>query len=388
MSEEDKEPRTAAEAEGSVVGRWMAGTPGSDDERAAQGAPHKGDGEDLVAGGQLATPVANDSAATARPGAGHAQPPGGVVPAAGGTAPFTHDRDARADRRAERRVTAWFLLTVVATVLYLVVYFAQRPGDSLDFGIFTVPYNGELGFCMGAALTFVGVGAIDWAKNLVPHELAVQEREPFASSAREREALERTFSQGVEASGFQRRGMVRRSFLGAMAVVPLPLIVFFRGLGKLPEKDLFHTSWTPGARLVGEDGSPVKSDALSVGAIMTVFPEGHTDTGDSPAILIRLEPGVNQPVKGREGYAWFNHVAYSKICTHAGCPVSLYEQQTHHLLCPCHQSTFLATHGAKPIFGPATRSLPQLAIDVDSDGYFIAKHDFEQPIGPGFWEHK
>jgi ubiquinol-cytochrome c reductase iron-sulfur subunit len=382
VSEEEKEPRTAAEAEGSVVGRWTAGTPGSD----AAGAPHKGDGADVARGGQLATPVANDTRAQAHPGAGTAQASGGVVRS--GTAPFTHDRDARADRRAERRVTAWFVLTVVFTILYLVVYFAQRPGDSLDFGIFTVPYNGELGFCLGAALTFVGVGAIDWAKNLVPHELAVQEREPFASSAREREALERTFSQGVEATGFLRRGMVRRSFLGAMAIVPLPLVVFFRGLGPLPEKTMFTTSWTPGARLVGEDGSPVHSNALSVGAIMTVFPEGHTDTGDSPAILIRLEPGVNRPVKGREDYAWFDHVAYSKICTHAGCPVSLYEQQTHHLLCPCHQSTFLATDGAKPIFGPATRSLPQLAIDVDSDGYFIAKHDFEQPIGPGFWEHK
>jgi ubiquinol-cytochrome c reductase iron-sulfur subunit len=83
---------------------------------------------------------------------------------------------------------------------------------------------------------------------------------------------------------------------------------------------------------------------------------------------------------------WNNFVAYSKICTHAGCPASLYEQQTNRLLCPCHQSQFLITDNAKPIFGPATRRLPMLPITVDAEGYLVAKRDFGVAVGPAFWE--
>jgi ubiquinol-cytochrome c reductase iron-sulfur subunit len=66
--------------------------------------------------------------------------------------------------------------------------------------------------------------------------------------------------------------------------------------------------------------------------------------------------------------------------------VALYEQQTHHLLCPCHQSTFDVTEHAKVIFGPAKRPLPQLPITVDAEGYLVAQRDFTEPIGPSFWE--
>jgi ubiquinol-cytochrome c reductase iron-sulfur subunit len=139
---------------------------------------------------------------------------------------------------------------------------------------------------------------------------------------------------------------------------------------------------------------------LAGGGLLTVFPgvlkEGSTDEyekpeiqtkADSTVVLIRLKPG--QPVKGQRGHDdWVidNHVAYSKICTHAGCPVSLYEQQTHHLLCPCHQSVFDIADGARPIFGPAARPLPQLPLAVDDQGYFISRGDFPEPVGPSFWE--
>ena len=91
-------------------------------------------------------------------------------------------------------------------------------------------------------------------------------------------------------------------------------------------------------------------------------------------------------MEGREGWTVDGHIAYSSICTHLGCPVKLYEQQTHHLFCPCHQSTFDASRGSEVLFGPAARPLPQLAISVDEEGYFVAQGDFDEPIGPSYWE--
>jgi ubiquinol-cytochrome c reductase iron-sulfur subunit len=105
----------------------------------------------------------------------------------------------------------------------------------------------------------------------------------------------------------------------------------------------------------------------------------------APTMLIRFAPGEIRNKK-EQSWAKDDHVAYSKICTHAGCPISLYEQQTHHLLCPCHQSTFDMANDANVIFGPAARRLPQLKLDVDAEGYFIAATDYQEPVGPSFWE--
>ena len=102
-------------------------------------------------------------------------------------------------------------------------------------------------------------------------------------------------------------------------------------------------------------------------------------------LLMRLKPEDLQDQKSRD-WGYYGIVAYNKICTHAGCPVGLYEQQTHHLLCPCHQSTFDVTQDCKVIFGPAKRPLPQLKITVDDEGYLIADQGFAEPVGPSFWE--
>jgi len=118
-----------------------------------------------------------------------------------------------------------------------------------------------------------------------------------------------------------------------------------------------------------------------------VWPEGHTDAADAPTLLIRTRKSQDfKPRKGREDWSVDGHIAYSVICTHLGCPVKLYEQQTHHLFCPCHQSTFDASNGAKVVFGPAARSLPQLPLALDDEGYFIAQSDYTEPVGPSFWE--
>ena len=133
--------------------------------------------------------------------------------------------------------------------------------------------------------------------------------------------------------------------------------------------------------------------------MITVIPEGFQDNEDALAkagvILIKFAPGELHIPTNYDGGTLVSTmnwtidnslVAYSKICTHVGCPVALYEQTTHHILCPCHQSTFDAANGANVIFGPAARALPQLPLMVDSDGYLAAASDFTQPVGPSFWE--
>ena len=129
----------------------------------------------------------------------------------------------------------------------------------------------------------------------------------------------------------------------------------------------------------------MRPDTLSVGGTITVFPEGAEQAGDAQVVLIRVAPGRNRPRRGRETWAPEGNVAYSKICTHVGCPVGLYQEDTHELVCPCHQSTFDVLDGARPRFGPATRPLPQLPLAVDGEGYLVAQSDFTEPVGPGFW---
>jgi ubiquinol-cytochrome c reductase iron-sulfur subunit len=130
-----------------------------------------------------------------------------------------------------------------------------------------------------------------------------------------------------------------------------------------------------------------------MGSVFHVIPEGLNDSehpleekAKAAVLLIRLDPDLVEDRPDREGWDFDGIYAYSKICTHVGCPVALYEQQTHHLLCPCHQSTFDVTQYCKVIFGPANRPLPQLPITVDDEGYLIAQSDFHEPPGPSFWE--
>jgi ubiquinol-cytochrome c reductase iron-sulfur subunit len=183
--------------------------------------------------------------------------------------------------------------------------------------------------------------------------------------------------------------VLRRSLLTAAAILPIPAVVLLRDLGTLPHSSLRHTGWARGKRLVDvETRLPIKLGDLEIGGIATVMPEGFTTPDENalaPTILIRFAPGEIRSAK-ESSWGADNHVAYSKICSHAGCPISLYEQQTHHLLCPCHQSTFDMADDANVIFGPAARRLPQLPIQVDQDGYFVALSDYEEPVGPSFWE--
>lgn len=234
------------------------------------------------------------------------------------------------------------------------------------------------------ALGGIGVGLIVWAKRFMPVGRDVQEREPLASAPAERREAEATFEAGAEIIS-RRRALVR--MLGA-AIAALGVAALFpiRSLGRAPGRALLHTAWRPGSRAVDETGAPIRADQIVPGSIVTAFPERAVGSADSQTVLIGLDPGTYRPLAGRESWAPHDVVGYSKVCTHAGCPVGLYQPSEHRLFCPCHQSAFDVLDGARPIAGPAPRPLPQLPLAVDADGYLTAQHDFTEPIGPGFWE--
>jgi ubiquinol-cytochrome c reductase iron-sulfur subunit len=305
------------------------------------------------------------------------------------------------ERRAERIVAGFFLLTAVSAIAFTVVYIVW-PWQFSSTGLSWL-YTPLLGVTMGLALFGLGGGIVAWGKLLIPHEEAVQERHEGFSAEVDRATTAATLKDGLEMTGLARRSVIKRSLglagaaFGVMAVIPLG------GLVKKPRSDadgLMHTPWGERVRMVYLDGVPIKPEDLRPGSMETVFPAvpGGTTRGDTPVMLIRLDPDdQRQPRAGQEDYSWPRdasgksimagaYVAFSKICTHLGCPTSLYEHESARILCPCHQSQFDVLRDAKPVFGPATRSLPMLSIGVDKDGYFIATRDFREPVGPAFWE--
>jgi ubiquinol-cytochrome c reductase iron-sulfur subunit len=217
----------------------------------------------------------------------------------------------------------------------------------------------------------------------MPQATDVEERHPVESTEEEIDAFREEFERGEHI--LTRRHVLVRMGTAAVAALGVALVFPIRSLGPRPGKGFKSTPYRAGVRLVTPDGVPIRAADISVDGIVTAFPQGHTHAADAPTLLIR----PNEPVKarpGREDWTPDNLVAYSKLCTHVGCPVGLYQAGEHLLLCPCHQSTFEVLDGARPVFGPATRSLPQLPIEVDDDGIVVAMGDFSGPTGPGFWD--
>jgi ubiquinol-cytochrome c reductase iron-sulfur subunit len=235
------------------------------------------------------------------------------------------------------------------------------------------------------------------------HEI-VEMRHAVESSDEDRKVALTALNDGVSDSGIGRRPLIRNSLLGAMAMLGLPAIVALRDLGPMPGTALETTVWRKGMRIVNDvAGTPIRPQDVHIGQLINAEPivffeendegepliEGHelqAAKAKAAVILVRMEPKDITPPAGRENWGVDGILCFSKICTHVGCPISLWEQQTHHLLCPCHQSTFDLGDGAKVIFGPAARPLPQLPMGIDSEGYLVAMSDFEEPVGPSFWE--
>ena len=314
------------------------------------------------------------------------------------------DVDPKADKRAERQVAAFFGLSMLCTVLFVVAYFAFKVGDEptvfAGFGASTV----GLGLTLGFALLFIGIGIIQWARKLMSDHEIFEARHEAASSPEDRAETVAILAQGLEESGLARRPLIRNTMLGAMGLVGVPLIVGLRDLGPLPGDKLYHTIWETGMRVVRDVmGTPVHVSDLVIGDLMNAEPEALFPTEENgyheiegvelqigkakgAVILHRMEPNEITPWEGREDWSVDGIVCFSKICTHVGCPISLNEQQSHHLLCPCHQSTFDLADNGRVIFGPAARALPQLPLMVDDEGYLVAQSDFTEAIGPSFWE--
>jgi ubiquinol-cytochrome c reductase iron-sulfur subunit len=233
------------------------------------------------------------------------------------------------------------------------------------------------------ALGGIGAGLVAWAHRFLPTGPYVQEREPLPSTEAERQAFAGSFERGARPIG--RRAFMARMLAAALGALGVAALFPIRSLGPSPGQSLFRTRWRRGSRLVTADGFPVTVNDLEAGGVITVFPEGAVDAADSQTLLIRVDPVQLAPLPGREDWSPEGYLAYSKVCTHAGCPVGLYEAQTQRLFCPCHQSEFDAVDGAKAVAGPATRALPQLPLEVDANGYLRSQSDFTEPVGPAFW---
>jgi ubiquinol-cytochrome c reductase iron-sulfur subunit len=275
-----------------------------------------------------------------------------------------------AERFAEGRIAFYWAITTASALALAGVYLAGGQ-PQLE------------GLLLMIALGSLGLGFVVFARDLLPGREQTAARGDHHSSPDDRAAADEAFERGEQP-------FVRRSFLlrmlglagGALGIAALFPI---NSLGPHPGDTLAHTSWKKGSRLVTPDGRPVRLGDLEVNGVLTVFPEGATDDADSQTILINVGDATQKVRSGRTGWSVQGYVAFSKVCTHAGCPVGLYRSTSHQLLCPCHQSTFDVLDGCRPVFGPAARSLPQLPLAVTSDGYLTSQHDYSEPVGPGYW---
>jgi ubiquinol-cytochrome c reductase iron-sulfur subunit len=276
----------------------------------------------------------------------------------------------RGERRSELVVLALFGISVLAGVALLVLYVLG--GQPQLEGILLMA-------CLGG----IGAGIVVWAQRLMASPVRIEERHPIGGS------VERVADLGdalTEEQGFSRRTLLIRALIGTAVGLAAALAVPIFSLGPVPGRALFETTWRPGRRLATPGGEPVSPDTLPVGGVLTVFPDGDDADPNAATLLIRVEPELLRLPAERAAWAPDGFVAYSKLCTHAGCPVGLYRSSQHTLICPCHQSEFDVLDGARPISGPAARALPQLPIQRAPDGSFVALGDFSEPVGPGFWD--
>jgi len=306
------------------------------------------------------------------------------------------DLDPKAEKKAERQVAILFALSTFGTLLFIYSYIWIPEDLFIYFPILGTTNVKQLFLGLGLALSlfFIGAGAIHWAKTLMPDEEVIAMRHEMRSEDEDRRALVETAKAGAGAAALGRRSLIKRSLGLSLGLIGLSPLLLLRDLGPLPGKELEKTSWKTGTRLVTDPGDrPIKPSDLEVGAVAQVLPElaqGEERTlnniGKDAVLLIRLRPEEFQLDAQRLAMTYQGIIAFSKICSHMGCAVALYEQQTKHLLCPCHQSTFDVPRAAKVIFGPAARPLPQLAISVDQEGFLVAQRPFSEPVGPSYWE--
>lgn len=308
--------------------------------------------------------------------------------------PRITDVDEKAAKRAERQIAAVFGLAALLLVVFVVAFFAV-PREAAFLGLGAS--NLALGATFGLALLLIGIGAIQWARRLMDDHEIVEERHAVSSSPQDRVEAVAILQQGADESQIGRRSLIRRTLIGALALLGIPPIVMLADLGPLPGNHSAHTIWRRGIRILNDvTYHPLKPEDLELGALVNGVPANLLDLEEgkernnarakAQVLLIRMSPNEIRARANRKNWTVDGILCYSRVCTHVGCPVNLYEQHTHHTLCPCHQSTFDLSDNGVVVFGPAARSLPQLPIMVDGDGYLVAQSDFTEPIGPSYWE--
>jgi ubiquinol-cytochrome c reductase iron-sulfur subunit len=242
------------------------------------------------------------------------------------------------------------------------------------------------------ALLSLMASVILYAHEIVPKTEAVEERGYLSSGEEKNDAASAAFLAGVQQT-LPRSTWLGRFFAGTVGLVALSALFPLRSLFSRSASPqlLSATSWRKGLRLVREDGAPVHASDLEIDSIITAFPEGFTGpnfsnqmTNDAIVVVRVPKAELALPV-GRENWAPQGLLAFSKVCTHAGCPVALYRAAARQLFCPCHQSTFDVVRGAGVVFGPADRALPQLPLGITRDGFLVAMGPFSDRIGPGYW---
>jgi ubiquinol-cytochrome c reductase iron-sulfur subunit len=331
--------------------------------------------------------------------------------------PRPTDVDPKAERRAERQVAGLFIASMLCSIGFAFAYYGFSIEDEWDTFLGMGASNLFLGLTLGFALLLIGVGIIQWSRKLMADQEISELRHPAASSEEDREKVLADLALGLEESGIARRPLVRNTLLGAVGILGVPAVVALTDIGpvatpSLRRETLEKTFWKAGIRVVNDvTGRWIKASDMEVGQLVNAEPQGLVHAFDPRAtaeereeieatfvhgaalqaaktkaavIVVRMEPKDISSATAEwshEGIA-----VYSKICTHVGCPIALWEQQTHHLLCPCHQSTFDLADKGRVVFGPAARALPQLPITVDDEGYLVARSDFTEPVGPSFWE--
>ncbi|MUL40954.1 Rieske (2Fe-2S) protein [Streptomonospora sp. PA3] len=321
----------------------------------------------------------------------------------------THTRPEELQRKGERTAAMWFTLAFLGGVGFLVSYFLFPP-DAEGHPSIASPLIGQwsnmlMGGTLALSLFGIAAGMTVWARQIMPHYEVANDYDELPSPPEEKSSFSDFFMRGADESGFTKRPLMRRTLLLAMAPLGLAPIVLLRDTGPLPRDTLRHTLWEPGMHMVvegaarhGEEGW-IHEDDLTPGGMISALPYVEPDAehphglslndqAQTVILLIKMHEREFSEEMTREQRNWTHNgiVAYSKICTHVGCPAALYESESHRILCPCHQSTFDATNGAKVVFGPANRPLPMLPITVDEEGYLVADGDFSEPVGPTFWD--
>jgi ubiquinol-cytochrome c reductase iron-sulfur subunit len=341
----------------------------------------------------------------------------------------------KAEKRAERVVAWWLLLGGISGLALMLIFlfwpWEYQPHGSAGERIYDLA-TPLYGLTFGLSILAIGIGAVLFQKKFIPEEISIQDRHDGRSPEIQRRTVVANLTDTLESSTIKRRKLIGLSLgvgLGAFGLGTA--VASIGGLIKNPWKPVVPTAdgpkailwtsgWTP--RFTGETiylaratgstgGSPfvkMRPEDIDAGGMETVFPwrasDGDGTTVESheklnkialgvrnPVMLIRLRPtDVSRVVKrqGQESFNFGDLFAYTKVCSHLGCPSSLFEQQTYRILCPCHQSQFDALHFARPIFGPAARALAQLPITIDADGFLVANGDFAEPVGPAFWERR